>query len=321
MNDLVLSHPPAAAKQLSSIAAWAGIRHFLLDVDDSLYHTKTGIHDAILTRISADANANPDLAPLKREWAARGIIRADGMVDKADLTVCFPLIVNFHRQQGQAALGDYLAKIYDLDYTAIPPQPGLVDAVRGLREDGRTVSIYTNGPWGILNGAPMHAHKVLKQLGFSGNDFSDDCVVDLVKPDRNPSYLKKFGFDEAHAAELFRKPERAAFLRTCTALGIKPLADGSYSHVAYLDDSPKNFACIHDLGVRCVLIGTSPRPLSSEPGHMHAAMKAWSEETNADGRHYSITGRLLESIAGLRPFPAAHKATGPKGPVAKHELA
>ncbi len=321
MSDLVLSYLPGSSSSLASLSAWASTKHFLLDVDDALYHPKTGVHDAILTSISKDANTNPALTLLKREWAAQGIIRADGVVDKADLPVCFPLIVNFYRQQGPAALGHYLGKIYDLDYSAIPAQPGLVDAVRSLREDGKTVSLYTNGPWGVLNGAQMHATRVLKQLGFSANDFSDACVVDLVKTDRNPTYLQKFGFEQKHAADVFRKPQQAAFLRSCEALGIKPLADGSYSHVAFLDDSAKNFTTLSSLGVRCIMIGTNPLPLSAEPGPTHATAKAWSEETDANGRYYSISGRLLESVAGLRPFPAAQKTTGPKGPVAKHELA
>ena len=276
--------------------------HFV-DIDDTAYHKKTRLHDQIKKMIVADANANPDLAPLRQDWSQKGIIAANGIVEPGNLGVAFPLIVNFYRQQGVEKLANYLLKVYNVDYGVIPPQPAFVKAVMLLREGGKKVVVYTNGPFGVFNGQMMHVNKVFHAIGFPADAFTEKDVVDLIKTDRMPELLNAFQTDLSHAADVFRKPTRQGFLNACKTLNVLPQG-GEFRHVSYLDDSAKNFSEISVLGVNGIIVGLSDKPFAEEPHSQHARLKVWQEQCDNQGRYFSTAGLVLESAARLKPFPS-----------------
>ena len=169
------------------------IQTYILDVDDTIFHADTHLHDAIQRKICDDANVNRELLASREEWRDAGRISCDGILKPADLAWAFPLIVDVYRCINRNALTGYLRRVYDVDYSVIPPQPAFVAAIDTLRAHGKRLVFYTNGPFGTLD-CPLHVNKILHQLGFAPDAFTEGDVVDLLKTDRNPGLVQAFGF-------------------------------------------------------------------------------------------------------------------------------
>ncbi|MGV8987098.1 MAG: pyrimidine 5'-nucleotidase [Cypionkella sp.] len=124
----------------------------------------------------------------------------------------------------------YLAEVHDIDFSVLPQDPGLAQAIRAL--PGRRI-IYTNA-------CVPYAEKVLQARGLSG-------LFDAIYGIENASFLPK--------------PERAAFETIFAADGLDP------TRAAMFEDDPRNLSAPHAMGMRTVHV--APKPLKSLHIHHH----------------------------------------------------
>lgn len=263
---------------------------FALDVDDTLYHVLTALHPQIKARIAEDANANDELKPLRQSWADQKRISANGLLTTDDLSWAFPFIVQLYRQK-EIGLDAYLERTYDIDYSVVPRQPGFVAAVDTCRKAGKKFVIYSNGPL-------RHIQKILMQIGFSDKAFREKDIVDLVKTDRHPEMLSRFGIGEEKAADVFRKPTKDGFQRSAEVLGFAP-----NKRVAYIEDNLANLEAVSSLGILRLHIATKEEDLHKAPKEGKSDFSLWSHECDAAGRAFSTTGLLMQAVANRLLVP------------------
>jgi putative hydrolase of the HAD superfamily len=113
--------------------------------------------------------------------------------------------------------GPYLTEVHDIDFSILPRDPALADAIAAL--PGRRI-IYTNG------GAD-YAANVLAARGLTG-------LFDAI-----------YGIEEAG---FLPKPERAAFDAIFAMDGLDP------ARAAMFEDDPRNLRAPHEMGLRTVLV-------------------------------------------------------------------
>ena len=124
----------------------------------------------------------------------------------------------------------YLTDVHDIDFSGLPRDPDLADAIRAL--PGRRI-VYTNA-------CEPYAHRVLEARGLTG-------LFDAV-----------YGVEHAG----FRpKPERAAFETIFAADGLNP------ETAAMFEDDPRNLAAPHEMGMKTVHV--APKPLKARHIHHH----------------------------------------------------
>lgn len=124
----------------------------------------------------------------------------------------------------------YLTDVHDIDFSGLPRDPALADAIRAL--PGRRI-VYTNA-------CEPYAHRVLAARGLTG-------LFDAV-----------YGVEHAG----FRpKPERAAFETIFAADGLNPAT------AAMFEDDPRNLAAPHEMGMKTVHV--APKPLKARHIHHH----------------------------------------------------
>lgn len=117
--------------------------------------------------------------------------------------------------------GSFLAHVHQIDLTALVPDPDLAARIAAL--PGRRM-VYTNG-------STLHAQRVIAARGLT-------AVFDAV-----------YGIEHAG----FRpKPERAAFETVLAADGTDPAS------AAMFEDSPRNLAAPHAMGMRTVHVAARP---------------------------------------------------------------
>lgn len=119
----------------------------------------------------------------------------------------------------------FLAAVHDIDFSVLSPNPALAAAIDAL--PGRKV-VYTNG-------TRPYAHDVLRALGLSG-------IFDAVYGVEHAGYKPK--------------PAQAAFEAVFALDGLAP-AQG-----AFFEDSIRNLAVPHALGMRTVHVAPQPDPQS-----------------------------------------------------------
>ena len=271
------------------------ISTMLWDIDDTVYHFATGLHNQIRTLIAADANVNGDLDAMRRQWATQGKISPTGEISHRDLGWAFPLIVDHYRQNGNAELTSYISRVYDVDYSVIAPQPAFVGASLKWIEAGKRILIYSNGPWSEAGEKELHVNKVLRRIGFSSRTFVEENVIDLLKTDRNPYLPKKFG---CAAAETFRKQTKEGFVRTAKTLGFTP-----GSHVAYFDDNWPSLAATNVLRIH----------VADPEAAQNRDFVIWSANRDAKGHYLSSVGLLMQQVDALMPKRKPnHKLLNPK---------
>ena len=117
--------------------------------------------------------------------------------------------------------GPYLTEVHDIDFSVLPPDPRLAQAIAAL--PGRRI-IYTNA-------CAPYAEKVLAARGLDG------------------LFDKVYGIE--HAGFL-PKPERQAFETIFALDGLDPTA------AAMFEDDPRNLRAPHEMGLRTVHVAESP---------------------------------------------------------------
>lgn len=124
----------------------------------------------------------------------------------------------------------YLSEVHDIDFTLLPKDPALAEAIGNL--PGRRI-IYTNA-------CVPYAEKVLAARGLSG-------LFDAVYGIENAGFLPK--------------PERGAFEAIFAADGVDA------TRAAMFEDDARNLAAPHEMGMRTVHV--APKPLNSRHIHHH----------------------------------------------------
>lgn len=127
---------------------------------------------------------------------------------------------------------DFLREVHDIDFSIVDPDPELAALLARL--PGRRI-VYTNG-------ARDYALSVVERLGAAH-------LFDGV-----------FAMEDA---ELYPKPTQESFARLIARFAIDP------TRAVMIEDTVRNLAPAHALGLRTVLI--HPEPASDFPDHVHHA--------------------------------------------------
>jgi putative hydrolase of the HAD superfamily len=198
--------------QFDHVTTW------VFDLDNTLYPPQYRLFDQIEVKMTA--------------WVMRelGVGRTEAnrlrqhYWDKYGTT-----LAGLMREHG-ADPAPYLTEVHDIDFSLLPQDPGLAQAIKAL--PGRRI-IYTNA-------CVPYAEKVLQARGLAG-------LFDAIYGIENASFLPK--------------PERAAFETVFAADGLDA------ARAAMFEDDPRNLAAPHAMGMRTVHV--APKPLKSLHIHHH----------------------------------------------------
>ncbi|WP_373354178.1 pyrimidine 5'-nucleotidase [Pseudoroseicyclus sp. CXY001] len=194
------------------------VRVWVFDLDNTLYPPAVRLFDQIEARM--------------RAWVARelGVSEAEADALRSaywrDHGTTLAGLMAMH----DIAPGPFLADVHDIDFSVLPEDPALADALAAL--PGRRI-VYTNGD-------RPYAEKVLAARGLTG-------LFDAV-----------YGIEHAGYRA---KPAQAAFEAVFALDGLAP-AEG-----AMFEDDPRNLAVPHALGMRTVHV--APEPLPQDHIHHH----------------------------------------------------
>ncbi|NBZ86213.1 pyrimidine 5'-nucleotidase [Stagnihabitans tardus] len=119
--------------------------------------------------------------------------------------------------------GPYLSEVHDIDFTVLPRDPDLAQALAKL--PGRRI-VYTNG-------CIPYAVRVLEARGLTG---LFDAVYGIESADFRP------------------KPEAQAYQAVFAQDGTDP------SRAAMFEDDPRNLVAPHEMGMRTVHVAPKPTP-------------------------------------------------------------
>ena len=196
----------------------AHVTTWVFDLDHTLYPPDTPLFSQINVKMTAWVMRElgvdePEADALRHAyWRAHGTTLA-GLMDR----------------HGIAPEG-YLADVHDIDFSVVPRDPDMAQAIAAL--PGRRI-VYTNG-------TAAYAHNVLKARDFSG-------LFDAV-----------YGVEEAG----FRpKPERAAFDKVFALDGLDP------AFAAMFEDVPRNLEVPKALGMATVHVAPDPEPAAHIDHH------------------------------------------------------
>jgi putative hydrolase of the HAD superfamily len=198
--------------QFSHITTW------VFDLDNTLYPPQYRLFDQIEVKMTAYVMRTLGVARTEANrlrqhyWDTHGTTLAGLM------------------REHQIDPAPYLDEVHDIDFSRLPPDPALAQAIKAL--PGRRI-IYTNA-------CVPYAQKVLQARGL-------DTLFDAVYGIENAGYLPK--------------PERAAFEAIFAADGLNPAT------AAMFEDDPRNLAAPHAMGMRTVHV--APKPLKSRHIHHH----------------------------------------------------
>lgn len=175
--EAISPHDPAA------LGAFAGVRAWIFDLDNTLYPRHTNIFRQVDDRIRAYVGKLFDVGRAEAEHIQRTFYRDHG-------TTLRGLMITH-----DVDVDDFLEFVHDIDHSAIPPDPALGSAIERL--PGKKY-IFTNG-------SRQHAEKVAERLGFNSHfeDIFDIVAANLVpKPERETydRFVKRFGVTPEHAA-------------------------------------------------------------------------------------------------------------------------
>lgn len=198
--------------QFQHVTTW------VFDLDNTLYPPKYRLFDQIEVRMTnwvmQALNVPRDRANHLRQhyWETYGTTLA-GLMREHDIDP-----------------GPYLTDVHDIDFTVLPADPDLADALAAL--PGRRV-VYTNA-------CEPYAMRVLQARGLSG-------LFDAV-----------YGVEHAG---FHPKPDRTAFETIFALDGLDP------TRAAMFEDDPRNLAAPHAMGLRTVYV--APEPLQANHIHHH----------------------------------------------------
>ena len=183
----------------------AGVDTWIFDLDNTLYAAKHSLFDQVEVRIT---DFVADFLNLERT-EARSLQKQYFLDHGTTLNG----LVTLHNCDPE----EFLAYVHDVDYSPIPPDPDLDDALRRL--PGRKL-IFTNGDI-------PHAERAMDRLGV-GHHF--DTVFDIVASDYKP------------------KPEPEVYDALVDVHGIEP------SRAAFFEDIARNLKPAKDRGMATVWI-------------------------------------------------------------------
>jgi putative hydrolase of the HAD superfamily len=193
-------------QQFSHVTTW------VFDLDNTLYPPQYRLFDQIEVRMTA--------------WVmqALGVGRTEADRLRQHYWDTYGTTLAGLMREHDVDPAPYLTDVHDIDFTHLPADPGLADALRAL--PGRRI-VYTNA-------CEPYAHRVLEARGLTG-------LFDAV-----------YGVEHAG----FRpKPERAAFETIFAIDGLTP------ANAAMFEDDPRNLTAPHQMGMRTVHV--APKPLKS----------------------------------------------------------
>ena len=193
-------------QQFSHVTTW------VFDLDNTLYPPQYRLFDQIEVRMTA--------------WVmqALGVGRTEADRLRQHYWDSYGTTLAGLMREHNVDPAPYLTDVHDIDFTVLPTDPDLADALRAL--PGRRI-VYTNA-------CEPYAHRVLAARGLTG-------LFDAV-----------YGVEHAG----FRpKPERAAFEMIFAIDGLTPAT------AAMFEDDPRNLAAPHQMGMRTVHV--APKPLKA----------------------------------------------------------
>lgn len=190
---------------------------WVFDLDNTLYPPGIGLFDQIEARMNGWI-----MRHLGLDLEASSLLRARYWRDHG--TTLAGLM-----QDHQIPPDDYLADVHDIDFSGVPADPALAQAIARL--PGRAI-VYTNGD-------SAYAQRVLERRGLSG------------------LFAAVYGVEHA---DYRPKPEAAAFAKVFARDGLDP------AHAAMFEDDPRNLAVPHALGMRTVHV--APEALVQAPAHI-----------------------------------------------------
>ncbi len=189
------------------LSAFAGVRDWIFDIDDTLYSPESGVFTAVMRRIRAytarvtGATAEGAVA-LQRDYAARYGTTLRGLMEE-------------HGVDPE----DFLAEVHAVDRSVLAPHPALAAAL--LRLPGRKFI--------LTSGTHAHVGETLSRLGI-GDRF--DGVFDIIDASYLPkpaaatyaAFLARFSIEPSAAAMFEDAPRnlvvpRALGMRTVLVVG------------------------------------------------------------------------------------------------------
>ena len=194
---------PDVAPAFAHVTAW------VFDLDNTLYPPEVRLFDQIEVRMTA--------------WVMREL--AVGRAEANRLRLHYwakygTTLAGLMREHG-ADPAPYLTEVHDIDFSVLPPDPGLAQAIANL--PGRRI-VYTNA-------CVPYAEKVLAARGL-------DHLFHAVYGIENAGFLPK--------------PEPAAFTAIFARDGLNPAC------AAMFEDDARNLAAPHALGMRTVHVAAKP---------------------------------------------------------------
>ena len=192
---------PASRRACPDPAAFADIREWVFDLDNTLYPRHTDLFSQIDVRMTEYVR---ELLQLPREEA-----RA--------------LQKSYYREHGTTLAGlmanhgvdanDFLEKVHDIDYSWVDPDPALGERIRAL--PGRKF-IFTNGDTG-------HAERTARALGVLDHfdDIFDIVAADLVPKPAAETYDKFVGLHRIDTARAAMFEDLPRNLSVPKALGMR----------------------------------------------------------------------------------------------------
>lgn len=194
------------------------ITTWVFDLDNTLYPPQHRLFDQIEVKMTAYVMRTLGVARTEADrlrqhyWQTHGTTLAGLM------------------REHQIDPAPYLDEVHDIDFTVLPRDPALAEAIKAL--PGRRI-IYTNA-------CVPYAEKVLRACGLDG-------LFDAIYGIENANFLPK--------------PERAAFEVIFAGDGLNP------AQAAMFEDDARNLAAPHAMGMRTVHV--APKPLKSRHIHHH----------------------------------------------------
>lgn len=198
-----LPHPGARATLAPMKQHFSHVRTWVFDLDNTLYPPTVRLFDQIEVRMT--------------DWVMRelGVGRTEANRLRQHYWDTYgTTLAGLMREHG-ADPGPYLTEVHDIDFSVLPRDPALAEAISAL--PGRRI-IYTNA-------CAPYAENVLKARGLHG-------LFDAI-----------YGIE--HAGFL-PKPERHAFETVFALDGLDPTC------AAMFEDDPRNLRAPHEMGLRTV---------------------------------------------------------------------
>ena len=185
------------------------ITTWVFDLDNTLYPPQYRLFDQIEVKMTA--------------WVMRelGVARTEANRLRQHYWDKYGTTLAGLMREHNADPTPYLEEVHDIDFTVLPPDPALAQAIGNL--PGRRI-IYTNA-------CVPYAEKVLQARGLS-------TLFHAVYGIENANFLPK--------------PERAAFETIFAADNLNP------AHAAMFEDDARNLSAPHAMGMRTVHVAAKP---------------------------------------------------------------